>query len=95
VNLVTELLGLVVKNIRHWRSDQICRTVCVQDQLRNSIVWQRRLNDTTNTTTNINTTRAITTTTTTTTATRLHCAPASCPARYATAPPRRMMWPLS
>jgi len=51
------------------------------------------------------TTSSTTTTTTTTTAAaaaaeaasvvgKLVCAPASCPARYATAPPRRMMWPL-
>jgi len=76
--------------------------------MRNSIIWQRRLDaasdsrttttsatlrTTTTTTTTLSTT---TTTTTTAAATKLYCAPASsCPARYATAPPRRMMWPLT
>jgi len=80
----------------------------LQEQQRNSMIWQRRL-DTDSGTDNqaALTPRAMSVNTTSTTmtaataadraeapSTKLHCPPSSCPARYATAPPRRMMWPL-
>ena len=85
----------------------------LQEQTRNSLIWQRRLDTESGTdnpsamaSTNTNTRPPVTNSITMATAaathtddaqatsTKLHCAPSSCPARYATAPPRRMMWPL-
>ena len=54
----------------------------MQEQERNSIIWHRRLDGDSEALTSGGG------------VSRLQCAPASCPARFATTPPRRMMWPL-
>lgn len=66
------------------------------------MIWQRRLDAESATETARASTSTTTTSTTSTmpaatsqlTTVKLQCPPSSCPARYATAPPRRMMWPL-